>query len=48
MQGGHPEQTALIIKNVTKDDIGNYTCELSNLIGSTLSDTEAEVDVYCK
>lgn len=46
-EGGNPEQTALLIKNSTRHDIGAYTCELSNSIGFDVSDNEVYVDVIC-
>jgi hypothetical protein len=47
-EGGSSEQTALLVKNATRHDIGFYTCELSNSIGSDLSDNSIDVDVQCK
>nr|XP_040240031.2 uncharacterized protein LOC120960126 isoform X1 [Anopheles coluzzii] len=47
-EGGNPEQTALLIKNSTRHDIGAYTCELSNSIGFDVSDNEVYVDVIYK
>ncbi|KFB37688.1 AGAP012343-PA-like protein [Anopheles sinensis] len=47
-EGGNPEQTALLIKNSTRHDIGAYTCELSNSIGFDVSDNEIYVDVIYK
>ncbi|XP_050091960.1 hemicentin-1 [Anopheles aquasalis] len=47
-EGGNPEQTALLVKNSTRHDIGAYTCELSNSIGFDVSDNEVYVDVIFK
>ncbi|XP_058054565.1 hemicentin-1 [Anopheles bellator] len=47
-EGGNPEQTALLVKNSTRHDIGAYTCELSNSIGFDVSDNEVFVDVIYK
>lgn len=47
-EGGNPEQTALLLKNATRDDMGNYTCELANSIGSVMSENDVNVDIQCK
>ncbi|XP_055619524.1 hemicentin-1 isoform X2 [Toxorhynchites rutilus septentrionalis] len=47
-EGGTPEQTALLIRNSSRTDNGAYTCELSNSIGSDVSDNEIYVDVLYK
>lgn len=44
-EGGHPEQTALLVKSAIRSDIGTYICELQNSIGSDASDNEIIVDV---
>ncbi|XP_055692647.1 hemicentin-1 isoform X6 [Lutzomyia longipalpis] len=44
-EGGNPEQTALLVKNASRTDIGSYTCELSNAIGNDTSDNDISVDV---
>lgn len=43
--GGTTDQTALLIKSVTRHDMGNYTCELTNGIGTNSSDNEVDVNV---
>jgi hypothetical protein len=47
-EGGNPEQTALLVKNATRHDIGAYSCRLSNAIGTETSENEIFVDVYCE
>lgn len=47
-EGGNPEQTALLLKNASRDDMGNYTCELANNIGSVMSENDVNVDIQCK
>ncbi|GAB0099475.1 Immunoglobulin [Sergentomyia squamirostris] len=44
-EGGNAEQTALLVKNASRNDIGSYTCELSNAIGNDTSDNVINVDV---
>lgn len=46
--GGNPEQTALLVKNATRDDRGAYSCELTNQVGTGTSDNVVVVDVQCK
>lgn len=47
-EGGNPEQTALLVKNASRDDIGMYRCELKNTYGADVSDNTVNVDVQCK
>ena len=46
--GGNPEQTALLVKNATRDDSGSYSCELTNQVGTGMSDNGVAVDVQCE
>lgn len=48
LEGGNAEQTALLIKDASRNDIGSYTCELENGIGKGLSENDIDVDIYCK
>lgn len=48
MEGGDPENIALIIRDVTRHDMGNYTCELENEYGMGVSEDSIIVNVYCK
>lgn len=48
VEGGNPEQTALLIRDASRDDIGSYTCELENGIGIGVSENDIDVDVNCK
>ena len=48
MEGGDPENIALIINDVTRHDMGNYTCELENKYGIGISENFIDVDVHCK
>lgn len=48
IEGGNTEQTALLIKEASRDDIGSYTCELKNDYGIGLSENDIDVDVHCK
>lgn len=44
-EGGNTEQTALLMKNATRHDSGNYTCELANSVGTDLSQNEINLNV---
>ncbi|EDV97314.1 GH16788 [Drosophila grimshawi] len=44
-QGGNSENVALVIRSTDKEDIGNYTCELSNSIGKAISEQQIDLDV---
>jgi hypothetical protein len=46
--GGNPEQTALLVKNATREDRGAYTCELTNIVGTGMSENRVIVDVQCE
>lgn len=48
MEGGDPENIALIIRDVTRHDMGNYTCELENEYGTGVSEDAIIVNVHCK
>lgn len=47
-EGGTIDQTTLTIKNSTRDDNGNYSCELANGINSSMSLNVVPISVYCK
>ncbi|XP_020816454.1 muscle M-line assembly protein unc-89 isoform X3 [Drosophila serrata] len=44
-QGGNSENVALVIKSTDKDDIGNYSCQLSNTIGKGIPEEKIYLDV---
>lgn len=46
--GGNSEQTALLVKNATRDDRGAYSCELTNQVGTGMSLNAVVVDVQCE
>lgn len=46
--GGNAEQTALLVKNATRDDRGAYSCELTNQVGTGMSENGVIVDVQCE
>jgi Immunoglobulin domain len=48
IDGGNTDQPALLVKNARRDDSGNYTCELTNQVGSGISDNTVLVDVQCE
>lgn len=48
LEGGNPEQTALLVKNASRTDLGIYTCELANAIGNDTSDNSVDVKVLCE
>jgi len=48
LDGGNPEQTALLVKNATRDDRGSYSCELTNQVGTGMSENGVIVDVQCE
>jgi len=47
-KGGNSENVALVIRSTERDDIGNYSCQLSNTIGKGISDQKINLDVHCK
>lgn len=46
--GGNPEHTALMVKNATRDDRGAYSCELTNQVGTGMSENGVIIDVQCE
>lgn len=46
--GGNPELTALLVRNATREDSGTYVCELSNQVGTGMSEHGVVVDVQCE
>lgn len=48
MEGGNVESTALKINEVSREDLGNYTCELQNEFGAGVSFNSIYLDVHCK
>lgn len=47
-KGGNSEHVALSIRHAVKEDIGNYTCELTNEAGQGTSEQQINLDVLCK
>ncbi|XP_037718882.1 uncharacterized protein LOC119552963 isoform X5 [Drosophila subpulchrella] len=45
-KGGNSENVALVIRSTERDDIGNYSCQLSNTIGKGISDQKINLDVH--
>lgn len=48
MEGGDVDSIALKIRDVTRYDLGNYTCELENEFGLGVSSNSINVDVHCE
>ncbi|KAJ6649403.1 Hemicentin-1 [Pseudolycoriella hygida] len=46
IEGGNTEQTAMLVKEASRDDIGSYTCELKNEYGTGISENDIDVDVH--
>ncbi|EDV52815.2 uncharacterized protein Dere_GG16293, isoform G [Drosophila erecta] len=44
-KGGNSENVALVIQSTEKEDIGNYSCQLSNNIGKGTSEHKINLDV---
>uniref|UniRef100_A0A1I8PB99 Ig-like domain-containing protein n=1 Tax=Stomoxys calcitrans TaxID=35570 RepID=A0A1I8PB99_STOCA len=44
-KGGNSEHVALSIRHAVKEDIGNYTCELTNEAGQGISEEQINLDV---
>ncbi|XP_049314269.1 uncharacterized protein LOC105225255 isoform X3 [Bactrocera dorsalis] len=44
-EGGNSENVALVIRSTDKEDVGNYTCQLSNAIGKGISEQQIDLDV---
>ncbi|CAD7006345.1 unnamed protein product [Ceratitis capitata] len=44
-EGGNSENVALVIRATDKEDVGNYTCQLSNVIGKGISEQQIDLDV---
>ncbi|XP_037890322.1 uncharacterized protein LOC119637932 isoform X7 [Glossina fuscipes] len=44
-EGGNSENVALVIRSTDKQDIGNYSCQLSNVIGKGISEQQTDLDV---
>ena len=47
-EGGNLDQPSLVIKNISKEDIGIYSCVLENQLGAGESQNISTVDVLCK
>jgi hypothetical protein len=46
-KGGNPELTDLVVENATRDDSGTYVCELTNQVGTGMSEYGVTIDVQC-
>lgn len=47
-EGGNTEHPSLRMKEVSRNDIGTYTCLLKNSVGSSTSDNSIYLNVICK
>ena len=47
-EGATTDQPSLVIKKVSRDDNGRYSCVLENKIGASESKSAATVTVLCK
>lgn len=47
-EGGTVTKQSLVIKNATREDMGEYQCTLKNSVGSQQSWNTANVNVFCK
>ncbi|XP_077283214.1 hemicentin-1-like [Arctopsyche grandis] len=45
-EGSDTEEPALLIRNTSEDDIGNYSCKLENAVGSSISPDTIFLDVH--
>ena len=46
--GATLDQPSLVIKSAGEGDIGSYSCELENQVGTGRAENIAYLDVYCK
>lgn len=46
--GGTKDNPPLLINNVTREDMGEYSCWLSNEVGSEKSEDSIYLNVQCK
>lgn len=47
-EGGSIEQPALLLKKASRTDSGEYSCTLSNAVGTGESENVAYVSIQCK
>lgn len=46
--GGSTIDPSLTVKNVSREDLGVYSCVVQNEIGTTESEVKAYINVLCK